>query len=38
MLPVEVGDAALRSGLADVRDRVRGLPERARELLRTLGR
>jgi hypothetical protein len=38
MLPVEVGDAALRSGLTDVRDRVRGLPERARELLRTLGR
>jgi hypothetical protein len=38
MLPVEVGDAPLRSGLADVRDRVRGLPERARELLRTLGR
>jgi hypothetical protein len=38
MLPVEVGDPALRSGLADVRDRVRGLPERARELLRTLGR
>lgn len=38
MLPVEVGDAALRSGLADVRDRIRGLPERARELLRTLGR
>jgi hypothetical protein len=38
MLPVEVGDAALRSGLADVRHRIRGLPERARELLRTLGR
>jgi hypothetical protein len=38
MLPVEVGDAALRSGLVVVRDRVRGLPERARELLRTLGR
>jgi hypothetical protein len=38
MLPVEVGDAALRSGLVAVRDRVRGLPERARELLRTLGR
>jgi hypothetical protein len=38
MLPVEVGDAALRSGLAEVRERIRGLPERARELLRTLGR
>jgi hypothetical protein len=38
MLPVEVGDPALRSGLAEVRDRIRGLPERARELLRTLGR
>jgi hypothetical protein len=38
MLPVEVGDPALRSGLADVRDRVRGLPQRARDLLRTLGR
>jgi hypothetical protein len=38
MLPVEVGDAALRSDLATVRDRIRGLPERARELLRTLGR
>jgi hypothetical protein len=38
MLPVEIGDPDLRSGLVEVRDRVRGLPERARELLRTLGR
>jgi hypothetical protein len=38
MLPVEAGDAELRSGLVAVRDRVRDLPERARELLRTLGR
>jgi hypothetical protein len=38
MLPVEVGDAPLRSGLTDVRNRLRGLPERAGELLRTLGR
>lgn len=38
MLPVEAGDAELRSGLVDVRDRVRGLPGRARELRRTLGR
>jgi hypothetical protein len=38
MLPVEAGDSELRSGLADVRERVRGLPATARELLRTLGR
>jgi hypothetical protein len=38
MLPVEAGDAALRSGLVAVRERVRGLSGRARELLRTLGR
>jgi hypothetical protein len=38
MLPVEAGDAELRSGLVAVRDRVRGLPGRARELRRTLGR
>jgi hypothetical protein len=38
MLPVDVGDAALRSSLAEVRDRGRGRPDRARELLRTLGR
>ena len=38
MLPVEAGDPELRSGLAAVRERVRGLPGTARELLRTLGR
>ena len=38
MLPVEAGDDGLRAGLTAVRDAVAGLPDRARELLRTLGR
>jgi hypothetical protein len=38
MLPVEAGDPELRSGIAAVRERVRGLPGSAREFLRTLGR
>jgi hypothetical protein len=38
MLPIEVGDPALRAELADVRTRLDVLPARARELLRTLGR
>jgi hypothetical protein len=38
MLPVEAGDPELRSGLTAVRERVRGLPGKAREFLRTLGR
>jgi len=38
MLPVEAGDPELRAGLTAVRERVRGLPGTARELLRTLGR
>jgi hypothetical protein len=38
MMPVEVGDAELRAGLADVRERVSTLPERGDGLLRTLGR
>jgi hypothetical protein len=38
MMPVEVGDAELRAGLADVRARLADLPERGRQLLRTLGR
>jgi hypothetical protein len=38
MLPVEAGDEGLRAGLSAVRDGVRGVPEHARELLRTLGR
>ena len=37
-LPVEVGDAELRAGLADVREQIGGLAGRARELIRTLGR
>lgn len=38
MLPVEVGDRELRAGLSEVRELLTPLPERARELLRTLGR
>jgi hypothetical protein len=38
MLPVEVGDAELRAGLAQVRELLGVLPDRARELMRTLGR
>jgi hypothetical protein len=38
MMPVEVGDAELRAGLAAVRELVAPLPNRARELLRRLGR
>jgi hypothetical protein len=38
MLPVEAGDPQLRSGLAAVRELVRGIPGQARELRRTLGR
>jgi hypothetical protein len=38
MMPVEVGDPELRAGLADVRERLAVLPDRARELLRRLGR
>src|SRR4051812_5832574 len=38
MMPVEVGDPELRAGLADVRERLGALPERARRLLSTLGR
>jgi hypothetical protein len=38
MMPVEVGDAELRSGLADVREVIAGIPERAREIVRRLGR
>jgi hypothetical protein len=36
--PVEVGDAELRAGLAEVRELLGDLPSRARELMRTLGR
>jgi hypothetical protein len=38
MMPVEVGDAELRAGLADVRARLADLPEHGRQLIRTLGR
>jgi hypothetical protein len=38
MMPVEVGDAELRAGLADVRELLGDVPGRAREFIRTLGR
>ena len=38
MMPVEVGDAELRAGLAAVRSIVEDVRGRAREVLRTLGR
>jgi hypothetical protein len=38
MRPVEVGDGELRAGLAEVRAQLARLPDRAREILRTLGR
>jgi hypothetical protein len=38
MLPIEVGDAELRAGLANVRELVAEVPRRARALSRTFGR
>jgi hypothetical protein len=38
MLPVEVGDAELRAGLAEVRELLDPLPERGAQLLRGFGR
>jgi hypothetical protein len=38
MLPVEAGDEELRAGLKSVREPLSGLPARAREFLRGLGR
>jgi hypothetical protein len=38
MMPVEVGDAELRAGLAEVRELLGNIPGRAREFTRTLGR
>jgi hypothetical protein len=38
MLPVEVGDAELRRGLAEVRESAGRVRPQARELVRTLGR
>jgi hypothetical protein len=38
MLPAEVGDVELRAAIADVRELLGGVRQRARELERTLGR
>ena len=38
MMPVEVGDAEVRAGIAQVRELVSAVPERARQLERVLGR
>jgi hypothetical protein len=38
MMPVEVGDAELRAGLAEVRELLDVIGDRAREFIRTLGR
>jgi hypothetical protein len=38
MLPIESGDAELRKGLSEVRERLDGVPAGARQFLRTLGR
>jgi hypothetical protein len=38
MMPVEVGDAELRAGLAEVRELLGHVRARAREFVRTLGR
>jgi hypothetical protein len=38
MLPVEVGDPELRSGLSDVRRLIAEIPTRAHEFVRTVGR
>ncbi len=38
MLPVEVGDTDLRSGLSSVRELIGQVPPAAREMLRTFGR
>jgi len=38
MLPIESGDAELRTGLTEVRELLSELPGAAREFLRTLGR
>jgi hypothetical protein len=38
MRPVDVGDAELRAGLADVREHLGGLRSRARQLVSILGR
>jgi hypothetical protein len=38
LLPIEVGDAEVRAGITDVRQRIGGLRRQAREVLRTFGR
>jgi hypothetical protein len=38
MMPVEVGDPALRAGLSQVREQLAVVPHRARDLLRVIGR
>jgi hypothetical protein len=38
LLPVEVGDAELRAGLAELRELVGGVSRSARELVRVIGR
>jgi hypothetical protein len=38
LLPVEVGDAEVRAGLADLRGLVGNLAQRARQVVRTIGR
>ncbi len=38
MLPIESGDAELRTGLSDVRELLDAVPASARQFLRTLGR
>jgi hypothetical protein len=38
MMPVEVGDAELRAGLAEVREALAAVRIKAREFLRTFGR
>jgi len=38
MLPVEVGDTELRAGLSSVRETLSTVPNRARNLVRTVGR
>ena len=38
LLPIEAGDAELRAALAQLRELIGGLPLRARELTRTIGR
>lgn len=38
MMPIEVGDAELRAGLAEVRELVADVPQRARAMARMFGR